>query len=66
MAIVCLLLSAGLAYAAFVTNVSAARKVWVICMAMNVGAASHMIATDFKYAYRLAPNIFNERPERIR
>lgn len=66
MAIVCLLLAACLAYAAFVTNDAAARKVWVFCAVLNVVGAAHMIGTDFKYAYRLAPNDFNERPGRIR
>jgi hypothetical protein len=66
MAIVCLFLTACLSWAAFRTDDQAARWLWAVFAAGNLIVAVHMMSTDFKYAYRLAPNEFNERPGRIR
>lgn len=56
MAIVFLVLAAGLAVAAYRADDKAGRWFMAICCVGNLAAAVHMIAKDDRYAFRFKPN----------
>lgn len=59
MAIVCIIIGIGLAIVAYRTrnDVQRITPLWfAFWAAANLFGAVHMIATDFPYAYKLAPN----------
>ena len=71
MAIVCIILALGLAGAAWFNRRDKwAARFFLACSLLNAGAAAHMIATHYGYAFHLQPNdgasdaYENARPDR--